>query len=30
MLIGGDVTFEDRGLHTLRGIEGEWRLYGVR
>jgi class 3 adenylate cyclase len=25
----GSVHFEDRGAHTLKGIEGEWRLYAV-
>ena len=27
LLLGGDVSFEDRGEHTLKGIEGPWRLY---
>ena len=29
MLIGSAETFEDRGEHTLKGIEGTWRLYEV-
>ena len=27
MLIGGDVTFQDRGPHELKGIERARRLY---
>ena len=27
LLLGGDLSFEDRGEHTLKGIEGAWRLY---
>jgi class 3 adenylate cyclase/pimeloyl-ACP methyl ester carboxylesterase len=33
LLLGGDWSFEDRGEHTLKGIDGAWRLYqltGVR
>jgi class 3 adenylate cyclase/streptogramin lyase len=26
---GSEITFTDRGLATLRGIDGEWHLYGV-
>jgi len=29
MLLGGSWKFEDRGEHTLKGIEGGWRLYGL-
>lgn len=29
MMLGGSTTFVDRGLHQLKGIEGEWRLYSV-
>jgi class 3 adenylate cyclase len=27
MLLGGSWTFEDRGEHALKGIDGGWRLY---
>lgn len=27
LMVGSEVIFEDRGEHTLKGIEGEWRLY---
>jgi len=27
MLLGSDVTLEDRGEHTLKGIDGSWRLF---
>jgi class 3 adenylate cyclase len=27
LLLGGDWSFEDRGEHTLKGIDGAWRLY---
>jgi class 3 adenylate cyclase len=26
MFAGSGVPFEDRGTHTLKGLEGEWRL----
>jgi DNA-binding SARP family transcriptional activator/class 3 adenylate cyclase len=29
LLAGSGITFEDRGLHALKGIPGEWRLYAV-
>jgi hypothetical protein len=25
---GSEITFEDRGIHDLKGV-GEWRLYAV-
>jgi class 3 adenylate cyclase len=25
---GSDLSFEDRGVHTLKGLDGEWRLFG--
>jgi class 3 adenylate cyclase len=28
LVAGSDITFEDRGLHELKGV-GEWRLYAV-
>ena len=27
LLLGGDQKFTDRGEHTLKGIDGSWRLY---
>ncbi|MHB8467473.1 MAG: adenylate/guanylate cyclase domain-containing protein [Acidimicrobiales bacterium] len=27
MLLGGDMRFEDRGEHTLKGFDGAWRLF---
>jgi class 3 adenylate cyclase len=27
LLLGGDLKFTDRGEHTLKGIDGSWRLY---
>lgn len=29
LVIGSSMAFEDRGMHTLKGIEGEWQLYSV-
>ena len=29
MMLGSDVTFADAGEHTLKGIDGTWRLFGV-
>jgi class 3 adenylate cyclase len=29
MLLGSDITTAERGTHTLKGIDGEWRLYRV-
>jgi YVTN family beta-propeller protein len=29
MLAGSDLRFEDRGLHRLKGVPGEWRLFAV-
>ena len=27
---GSDIAFDDRGVHSLKGIPGEWRIFGVR
>ena len=27
---GSGIEFEDRGIHTLKGVPGEWRLYTAR
>jgi class 3 adenylate cyclase len=29
LVSGSGIRFEDRGTHSLKGIEGEWRLYRV-
>ena len=29
MLLSGDATFEQRGEHELKGIDGTWRLFSV-
>jgi class 3 adenylate cyclase len=30
LVVGSDLSFEDRGTHHLKGIEGEWQLLAVR
>jgi class 3 adenylate cyclase len=29
LVIGSGIEFSDRGTHTLKGVPGEWRLFGV-
>jgi class 3 adenylate cyclase len=29
LLVGGEITFVDRGVSALKGIPGDWRLYAV-
>ena len=29
LVAGSGIEFEDRGEHTLKGIEGAWRLHAV-
>jgi pimeloyl-ACP methyl ester carboxylesterase len=29
LVAGSGLTFDDRGVHTLKGLPGEWRLYAV-
>jgi class 3 adenylate cyclase len=29
LVAGSDIAFQDRGLHELKGIPGEWHLYAV-
>ncbi|MFQ5966564.1 MAG: adenylate/guanylate cyclase domain-containing protein, partial [Acidimicrobiia bacterium] len=29
LVIGSDIAFQDRGTHSLKGIEGQWQLYSV-
>ncbi len=30
LVAGSGIQFADRGLHTLKGVPGEWHLYGVQ
>jgi len=30
LVAGSGLMFEDRGAHTLKGVPGEWRVYGVK
>jgi class 3 adenylate cyclase len=29
LVAGSEIQFEDRGVHELKGVPGEWRLYSV-
>ena len=29
LVVGSGITFEDRGLHVLKGVPGEWRVFAV-
>jgi class 3 adenylate cyclase len=29
LVAGSGIVFQDRGVHELKGIPGEWRLYAV-
>jgi len=29
LVAGSGIAFDDRGLHELRGVPGEWRIYAV-
>ena len=29
LVAGSSLTFEDRGLHQLKGLPGEWQVYAV-
>jgi len=29
LVVGADLSFEDRGLHALKGFESEWQLFSV-
>jgi class 3 adenylate cyclase len=29
LVVGSDLSFEDRGTHRLKGIDGEWQLLAV-
>jgi class 3 adenylate cyclase len=30
LVVGSGIEFQDRGVHQLRGVPGEWRLYAVQ
>jgi|SRR5215831_1865603 len=30
LVAGSGLGFEDRGVHVLKGVPGEWRLFAVR
>jgi len=30
LVAGSGLEFDDRGVHDLKGVPGEWRLYAVR
>jgi hypothetical protein len=29
LVAGSGIEFQDRGLHELKGVPGEWRLFAV-
>jgi hypothetical protein len=29
LVVGSQVAFEDRGIHSLKGIPDEWQLYAA-
>ena len=29
LVVGSGLSFSDRGLHSLKGAPGEWRIYAV-
>jgi hypothetical protein len=29
LVAGSGIRFEDRGIRTLKGVPGEWRLFAV-
>jgi class 3 adenylate cyclase len=30
LVAGAGIDFEDRGIHQLKGVSGEWRLFAAR
>ncbi|GIU90272.1 MAG: hypothetical protein KatS3mg010_1371 [Acidimicrobiia bacterium] len=30
LVVGSDLSFEDRGVHDLRGVPEPWQLYAAR
>jgi len=29
LVVGSGIEFEDRGLHSLKGVPGDWHLFAV-
>lgn len=29
LVLGSGITFEDRGIHELKGVPDQWRIYAV-
>jgi class 3 adenylate cyclase/pimeloyl-ACP methyl ester carboxylesterase len=29
LVLGSDIEFDDRGMHTLKGVEGDWHLFAA-
>jgi class 3 adenylate cyclase len=29
LVVGSDITLEDRGTHPLKGVQGSWQLFAV-
>jgi len=29
MVVGSGLTFEDRGIHELKGVPGDWHIFAV-
>jgi class 3 adenylate cyclase len=29
LVAGSEIAFDERGVHELKGVPGEWRLYAV-
>jgi class 3 adenylate cyclase len=29
LVVGSDLRFEERGVHALKGVPGDWRLFSV-
>jgi hypothetical protein len=29
LVVGSGLRFDERGMHELKGVPGEWRLYAV-
>ena len=29
LIVGSGIVFDDRGLHTLKGVPGEWQILAV-
>jgi class 3 adenylate cyclase len=30
LVVGSDLSFDDRGTHQLKGIESDWQLFAIR